>query len=192
MKKSKVMWSVLITIVIVVGLLYGLNSKTKDISSNIEEKNSNETATVEKTTISVDEPPIEAIMVESNQSETDSIILTENKKKAVQGSVEIEVNFYPDKGENWVFNVYLDTHSVDLTDLDLSKYVTFYGNIEVNQKNGLMFTSTGEGHHVQKTIRIPKIIDGVPTLDLDTKEISLVILPIDGKESSELIWIQKN
>lgn len=120
--------------------------------------------------------------------DTENIVLKESVKTTSQDLVDIAVEFSPATGEYWEFNVYLDTHSVDLTGLDLTEYITFNGNVVVDNTNGLSFTSTGEGHHIQNKLLVPKFVDNVATLDNTNQEFSLVILPIDGSVSSELVW----
>ncbi len=130
----------------------------------------------------------DSISIETNNNLSENIVLKGNKKTATQNLVDIQVEFYPTIGEYWEFNVNLDTHSVDLTGLDLTEYVTFRGNVVVDNSNGLSFTSTGEGHHIQNKLLVPKFVDNVATLDNSIQEFALVILPIDGSESSELVW----
>ena len=134
----------------------------------------------------------DSILIETNNNLSENIVLKGNVKTATQNLVDIQVEFYPNIGDYWEFNVYLDTHSVDLTGLDLTEYVTFRGNVVVDNTNGLSFTSTGEGHHIQNKLLVPKFVDNVATLNNNIQEFELEILPIDGSESSVLVWEMVN
>ncbi|MCD4711649.1 MAG: hypothetical protein K8R73_00055 [Clostridiales bacterium] len=126
--------------------------------------------------------------IEPSNKLYENIVLNENRKTITQNLVDIEIEFYPTAGDYWEFNVNLDTHSVDLTDLDLTEYIIFKGNVVVDNTNGLAFTSTGEGHHIQNKLLVPKFVDNVATLNNNNQEFELEILPIDGSESNVLVW----
>lgn len=103
-----------------------------------------------------------------------------------QEGVTYDVTFLPleSKGENWIFEVILNTHFVDLSQLDLSQRLTFKGALILKgEGDGIVVKREGSGHHVSDYILVPKTITEAETITSSTTEIELVFSMDNGSES---------
>jgi len=116
-------------------------------------------------------------------------------KKQVQqasvGAVDLAVQFYnPDKNvdDYWIFQVAMDTHSVDLDQIDLQESIYFIdGNGKIIE-DGFTVKKSGSGHHVSQYVELPKHINGEDTIYKEFESFKLVFKNIDGVEKTELEW----
>lgn len=115
----------------------------------------------------------------------------EQVQQVTVGAVDIAVQFYnPDKNvdDYWIFQVAMDTHSVDLDLIDLQKSIYFIdGNGKIIEE-GFKVKKSGSGHHVSQYVELPKHIDGADTIYKEFKSFKMVFKNIDGIEKTELEW----
>lgn len=173
---------VLFAIIIIIGgsVVFKIVAKPSDKEDNRSMKTSDQ---AQKEIVIVKKP---------NENE---VGIKERSNASVQsisiGAVDIEVQFYNEEIpslEDWIFMIDMDTHSVDLDQIDLEKSVYFMddnGNI-INE--GFKARKSGSGHHISQYIELPKQINGEETIKSDFTSFKMVFLNIDGVEKSELEW----
>ena len=112
-------------------------------------------------------------------------------QEASAGAVDLAVQFYnPEKNVDdfWIFQVAMDTHSVDLDQIDLQESVYFIdGNGKIIDE-GFKVKKSGSGHHVSQYVELPKHIKGVDTIYKEFKSFKMVFKDIDGVKKTELEW----
>lgn len=112
-------------------------------------------------------------------------------QQATVGAVDLAVQFYnPDEDidDYWIFQVAMDTHSVDLDLIDLKSSIYFIGDNGLPIESGFKVKKSGSGHHVSQYIELPKRINGQETILKDFKRFKMILKGIDGVEITELIW----
>lgn len=150
-------------------------------------------------------PPNEDIKNDESYSQTEEESLKISKpskakiktspKEVVQeasvGAVDLAVQFYnPEKNvdDYWIFQVAMDTHSVDLDQIDLQESVYFIdGNGKIID-DGFEVKKSGAGHHVSQYVELPKHINGVDTIFKEFKSFKMIFKNIDGVKKTELEW----
>lgn len=86
------------------------------------------------------------------------------------------------------FQVMLNNHSMDLSDLNLSKSVELVNDKGLSIKDGFNWKEEGSGHHVSGILSVENNINGKKILDNSTKSIKLVIKNIGGANTREFVW----
>lgn len=112
-------------------------------------------------------------------------------QQASAGAVDLAVQFYnPEKNidDYWIFRVAMDTHSVDLDQIDLKQSVYFIDGHGETIEEGFEVKKSGAGHHVSQYIELPKQIDGAATITEEFESFKMVFKNIDGVERIELEW----
>ena len=113
-------------------------------------------------------------------------ILTSNSLTQTSngGAVELQVKWLADKKDSLVFDVSMNTHSVDLDKYDL-KQITVLHDSQGNEYQPLSWSSAAGGHH-----RSGKLIFAVPTSlnDGGTKFLHMVIRNVAGVSERSLEW----
>ncbi len=110
---------------------------------------------------------------------------------AAVGAVDLAVQFYNAEKpveDYWVFQVAMDTHSVDLDQIDLVKSVYFIDGNGKTIKTGFKVKKSGAGHHVSQYIELPKQLNGEETIRKDDTGFKMVFMNIDGVEKTTLEW----
>ena len=105
-----------------------------------------------------------------------SIIRGESKSDNGEGDVTVMADFVERSGK-LVFNVYIDTHTVDLSSFNPS------GQISLEGDDGAMVAperaeSSGSEHHLEFTLYFPKVEGSV----------RLVVRDLAGVPRREIIW----
>ncbi|MEG6566443.1 hypothetical protein V6B95_05650 [Thermoanaerobacterium saccharolyticum] len=114
-----------------------------------------------------------------------------NIKTNNEGSISIDVMFInPNKQGDKIlkFQVMLNNHSMDLSDLNLSKSVELVNDKGLSIKDGFSWKEEGSGHHVSGILSVENNINGKKILDNSTKSIKLVIKNIGGANTREFVW----
>jgi len=112
-------------------------------------------------------------------------------QEASVGAVDLAVQFYnPEKNveDFWIFNVAMDTHSVDLDQIDLQESVYFIDGDGKIIEEGFKVKKSGSGHHISQYVELPKHINGVDTIFKEFKSFKMVFKNIDGVKKTELEW----
>jgi len=170
---KKIMLGVLIIILIsflVFNLLDKKDEKADilDIDTNVEEK---------KEIVEGTDKPIE----ERDFLRTDS-----------KGPVEVSVafnNIIEANDKELVFEIYLNTHSVDLENIEFENLSIFRTNNGVEIDNGFSWeVSGGSGHHISGLLKVSNNINGNKILDENTEYIELELIDIGGVESKKFKW----
>lgn len=98
------------------------------------------------------------------------------------GAVEIQVKWEADKKDSLVFDVSMNTHSMDLDKYDL-KQLTVLHDSQGNEYQPLSWNSAPGGHH-----RSGKLTFAVPNSLKDTKFLHMVIRNVAGISERSLKW----
>lgn len=125
----------------------------------------------------------------SEQTEHDIEITSDRKVGFEQDGVTYDITFLPEISteDEWIFQVALNTHYVDLDQLNLAEYLTFIGAITLKgEADGITVKREGSGHHISDYIYVPKEITGVKTIDVSTKEIEMIFSL--NESSNSLTW----
>ncbi len=133
----------------------------------------------------------EVTRIEENQSlEKFSFISNRTQAVEIEG-IEVKMNFseIQDKEDFWIFQVAINTHSEDLSAINLAEHLEFYGNQQLKGIiDGIVEIRTGSGHHVSDQILLPKYFNELEVLTLETKEFSFLIRNLNGTNDKELVW----
>lgn len=109
-----------------------------------------------------------------------------------QGAVDIAISFenlIEDDSENLIFKVMLNTHSINLDALDMTKLATLESDHGLKINDGFMWEhGDGAGHHIYGFLKIPKVYNGKNIIGSSTNSITLTITGLDGDQSSEFTW----
>lgn len=105
------------------------------------------------------------------------------------GSVTIRVLWQGEEspGASLSFGVAMDTHSVDLDNVDLSKLATLR-NDTGREVKPISWEAPKGGHHRSGTLVFPLADGGTPVLTADTKYVELTIRDIAGVKERVLRW----
>ncbi len=100
------------------------------------------------------------------------------------GAVEIQVKWLADKKDSLVFDVSMNTHSVDLDKYDLKQLAVLHDS-QGNEYQPLSWNSAPGGHH-----RSGKLTFTVPSSlkEDSTKFLHMVIRNVDGISERNLEW----
>lgn len=118
------------------------------------------------------------------------VLVSRSTQVVDQGQVELTVHF-EDGDTNpdyWVFDIELNTHSVNLDAIDLPSYVMFMGRQNVSSADGIRAERTGSGHHVSDQLFIPKRVNGEWTIDDHTSSVKLTFSGIGGSTEGSAEW----
>ncbi|MDK2934418.1 MAG: hypothetical protein PWP27_2228 [Clostridiales bacterium] len=104
---------------------------------------------------------------------------------SIGGNVDVGVLFLNplvNDTDNVLFNVMLNTHSVDLTKYEeLAKYVELQIDEDIIIKDGFIWEGENQnGHHISGTLKIKNDYEGAPIFDDNTKSLKLVFKNIAG------------
>lgn len=103
------------------------------------------------------------------------------------GAVTLKAT-WSDPGVGLAFTVAMDTHSVDLDEIDLSESATLRTDKGVEVKPSSWEAPKG-GHHREGTLIFPdKGSDGVPLIGPDTRVVELIIRNVAGVPERTLRW----
>lgn len=175
---KKIAALILILIVAASGFLVFKNSNKKEVSQDLLNDTGYEnTEMIEKDIASDLEDGIDK----------QQFIRTNN-----QGSVDVGVvfkNLIEDDKDYLVFEVMLNTHSVDLDVIEFEKLVKVGNDNGLVVNEGFIWEKTeGSGHHIFGNLIIPKMYKGKSVLDESVKVIELEINGLDGIESRKFTW----
>jgi hypothetical protein len=108
----------------------------------------------------------------------------------VGGDVTVRLTWNgPEAGP--VFNVVMDTHSVDLDPYDLSKMVVLHTN-DGRESAPLNWDAPPGGHHRKGKLVFSELaLDGKPLVAADTGSIELVIYDLSGVPTRSFKWLLK-
>lgn len=151
--------------------------------------------------VEIFKPSTDNVKTNSELNEQSQLEQTKESKKELnykdlerinsEGAVELVVTFLNpinDDDEKWIFNVEMNTHSVNLDQYDLEKLITFKNDTGTVITDELTVKKDGAGHHMGIKIYIPKIINEKPTIDENTNEITIEISEIDNVVSRLFVW----
>lgn len=196
MTKQKIVIIILLLLTGVLSLYLALSSKAEmgvknvdSITENLSTKASSENNSV---TIQAKDDTIKSKIASLNKTETSS---TELVKEASIEQVDIKVKFSnPEKNisDTWIFQIAMDTHSVDLDQIDLQNSVYFIGDNGKMIDDGFIVKRTGSGHHISQYIELPKVLNGENTIEKEFKSFKMVFKDINGINLTELTWDMTN
>jgi hypothetical protein len=90
-----------------------------------------------------------------------------------------------------IFNVVMDTHSVDLNPYDLSKMVVLHTD-DGRESVPLSWDAPAGGHHRKGKLLFRELaMDGKPLVAADTEYIELVIYDLSGVPTRSFKWLLK-
>ncbi len=176
-------------VVIAIGIVSFIISKNLFLKDNEE----NKAEVIEDIQIS---SPIEDEPLNQNEDQDDINQDEEDIEKYIrydsQGSVDVGIMFknLAEKNEdNLQFEVMLNTHSVNLDDIDYGNLVSLVtDNGEVISDGFQWLKTEGSGHHIFGYLEIPKKYKGVDIIDSSTKYVELEIKGLDNIESRKFKW----
>jgi len=134
---------------------------------------------------------------EKTEDDIDSNLADETYKQQFirtdsQGRVAVGVlfkNLLEDNDDNLIFEIMLNTHSVDLEQIDYAKLVTLKNEDGVITTEGFEWKKTeGSGHHIFGYLKVPKQYNGKNIMKETTEFIELEINGLDDIESRKFIW----
>ncbi|WP_432666034.1 hypothetical protein R9X47_06990 [Wukongibacter baidiensis] len=109
-----------------------------------------------------------------------------------QGRVDVGVlftNLIEDNKDYIVFELMLNTHSVDLDEVDYAKLSRVTNDSGLIIDEGIIWEKDGgSGHHIFGYIKVPKKYKEKSIIEDTTKFIELEINGLDGVESRKFIW----
>ncbi len=126
-----------------------------------------------------DEVSIASSPVTSSQGPTNGLV-----QSSTGGSVTIDVEWMGEENGSLVFDVSMNTHSVDLDQYDLRELAVLRDN-EGNEYNPTSWDSAPGGHHRKGTLTFP-IPDSLS--QGKTKYVGIVIRDVAGIEERVLKW----
>ncbi|MGO1712451.1 MAG: hypothetical protein ACTH0B_02940, partial [Senegalia sp. (in: firmicutes)] len=107
------------------------------------------------------------------------------------GSVDIAIvlkNIVEDNDENLIFELMLNTHSVDLESVEYENLVNLKTD-KINVDEGFSWQLTeGSGHHLSGELKLPKTYKGQNIIDNDTEFVEIEIKDLGGVESRKFLW----
>jgi hypothetical protein len=118
---------------------------------------------------------------------TSSRLASAPDQVSVGGEVTARVTWAgPEAG--LVFNVAMDTHSVDLDGYDLSTMAVLQTS-DGRETATLNWDSPAGGHHRKGTLAFSETaLDGKPLIEVDTESIELVIYDLSGVPTRSFTW----
>ncbi len=138
--------------------------------------------------------PLEQVESRTKDENTNDVRKSNSRnmiQTAIAGEVEINAMFMnPNQNDKefWIFQLAMDTHSVDLDKINLLDSLMFVDDNGIEILEGFEIKKEGEGHHVSRYIKLKKHIDGKDTILKEFKEFTMVLMNIDGVERTELTW----
>lgn len=132
-----------------------------------------------------------------NTSKGNSKELDDEKEKNylkidTKGTVDVAIlftNLIEENMDELIFEVYLNTHSVDLEKIDYANQAILRTNSGLEVKKDFTWILTGgSGHHIKGLLKIPNKINGNKILDKDSLYIELELLNIGGTSSKKFKW----
>lgn len=106
-----------------------------------------------------------------------------------QVTYDFTLNSEDDNDEFWVFDIAINTHSVDLSQINLAEHLVFNGAVTLEgSSGGLEYVREGSGHHVADYIYIPKMMDGQSTINATTSQVSLEFHDEETDVVNVLTW----
>ncbi|WP_432402473.1 hypothetical protein [Wukongibacter sp. M2B1] len=109
-----------------------------------------------------------------------------------QGRVDVGVlftNLIEDSNDNLIFEIMLNTHSVDLDEIDYAKLAKITNDSGLIVNEGFVWEKTeGRGHHIFGYLMVPKVYKGKSIIEDTTRIIELEIKELDDVESRKFIW----
>lgn len=109
-----------------------------------------------------------------------------------QGRVDVGVlfkNVVEDNRDYLIFEMMLNTHSVDLEKIDYEKLVKLQNDSGLIVNEGFTWKKTeGSGHHIFGYLRVPKQYKGKDIINDSTKFIELEIKGLDDIKSRKFTW----
>lgn len=109
-----------------------------------------------------------------------------------QGPVDVAMvlnNILETNDEFVIFNIYLNTHSVDLEAIDYANAAVLIIDKEVEIKENFKWElKGGGGHHINGYLKLPNEYNGKKIFDKDTKYIELQLLDIGEAEKRTFKW----
>ncbi|MBS4537752.1 hypothetical protein GOQ27_04720 [Clostridium sp. D2Q-11] len=124
-----------------------------------------------------------------NEREKDTYIRYDS-----QGSIGAGIlflNLVEENKENLTFELMLNTHSVNLDDIDYANLVSLTTDKEIVISDGFRWEKTeGGGHHISGYLEIPRKYEGTNIIDDSTKFIEIEIRGLDNIESRKFRWEQ--
>ncbi|MEQ6359635.1 hypothetical protein V7D15_07985 [Thermoanaerobacter thermohydrosulfuricus] len=156
-------------------------SKPKNVADNPKQVTQNNKTSEKKDTL-------KAANTSTTKINPQDLLITND-----EGDISIGVSYMnpiQDDKDNLVFQVFLDNHQVDLSQLDLSGKVLFT-NSEGLKVDNVKWSIEGSGHHVVAFIKIPKKINGKNLITPNTKYIQLELRDIGGVKSRVYKWDER-
>lgn len=107
------------------------------------------------------------------------------------GEIDVGVEFINPTNnieDFWIFEISLNTHSVDLEAIDFEKSISFISGNEFIIKNGFKLKEYGSGHHISRVLELPKRINGKDTILKEYDSFKMIFSNIENVEKTEIEW----
>lgn len=202
MKKFWIILILIVAILLSIIILYN-----KDSSSNLElnqgedqefgnvieddKQESNETTEIEGPNLNsaVQSDGSQENIKEENDILNEAGYILSDSQGAVSIAIAFENLLIEQDSENLVFSIMLNTHSVNLDEIDIASLATLENDQGLKIKDGFVWEiRSGGGHHLDGSLKISKIYNGTNIIDKSTNSITLKITGLDGNETSEFTW----
>lgn len=113
------------------------------------------------------------------------------EKKDTQGEVTVTVKFLNPilQDEDYLnFEVYLNTHSIELDKYNLGEMTTLFIGSDTKITEGIIWETVGGGHHISGTLKVPKQYNGEKINYVDADFIELEVRDLSGIDSRKFKW----
>lgn len=135
---------------------------------------------------------------EANELETQQNLELEDnglneqlKRQDTQGEVAVTVTFlnptHQDK-DYLNFEIYLNTHSVELDKYNLEELTTLSIGNNIKIREGIEWETIGGGHHISGTLKVPKEYKGEKINYTEAEFIELEVMDLADASSRRFKW----
>jgi len=177
-----------------IGILQGDNKSQNSNSVNLNDQNNgskgNRSGNLERKSQNA-----EVNNSNTRQGQKDVVKFTEEEllRSDQQGNVDVDVIFLnpltEEKEKELVFEVMLNTHSVDLEKYDLSKISVLKTSDGIRIEDGIEWRiESGSGHHITGLLKFPLYVNNRPILSKDTDYITIIIRNLDNIPERTFQW----
>ncbi|TCT15564.1 hypothetical protein EDC18_103270 [Natranaerovirga pectinivora] len=183
---------IFLIIVVIIATFFPVNKSNDDVTNK-------ETLIVQEELENKNEPvnKEEQVSYIENKDEFDYYgdVIDETTRMNQEGAVMVTANFLNLKEhieDFWVFEVSLDTHTVDLGQYNYSELITIRVDDAYKTNDEFNLSVEGALHHMSLIIKLPKVMNNKDIITPENKEIVLAINEVDGVKTRELKWNLKN
>lgn len=163
------------------------NNKSEEILERQQELYFNRSFTVDS--FDLEEENVETDIEADNVDSYNDLMIVND-----EGPVTIAASFFnsnEEDGDNWMFQLALDTHSVNLDQYDFDELISIKIDEELNIEEDLTIQKDGAGHHIVLNIYMPKIINGKNVFNENVEVVTIQAREIGEIPVREFHWEMK-